>query len=102
MRAKQQPTTATDESLRVASLPVVQNVQVTIPPHAVSIEKAAEIVGVLPWTINEAIAVGNLPAKTAGRARTVRVADLIQWYDGLPDAAPRPSLVARRKDKAAA
>jgi hypothetical protein len=102
MRNKQPSTAATAESSRVASLPVVSDVQVTIPPHAVSIEKAAEIVGVLPWTINEAIAVGNLPAKTAGRARTVRVADLIRWYDNLPDAPPRPSLLARRKDTAAA
>jgi hypothetical protein len=99
---QQQSTTTTGgDSSRVASLPVVQDVQVMIPPHAVSIETAAEIVGVLPWTINEAIAVGKLPAKTAGRARTVRVADLIHWYDNLPDAAPRPSLLARRRDKAA-
>ncbi len=76
---------------------LLQEVQVVVQPHAVDFETAGRIVGVPAWTIYEAVCNGSLPAKCAStRSRSVKVADLLVWFEGLPAATPAPSLMKRK------
>lgn len=55
-------------------------------PLALSVRDAAREVGLDPTTLYAAIHKGELPAKRNGRKLLVKVSDLEDWFDALPDA----------------
>jgi hypothetical protein len=72
-------------------------VQVSAEPLAVNVDDAARLAGVLPWTINEAILIGSLKAKCAGRRRIIPLHELQTWIASLDDVEPStaPSILKR-------
>lgn len=78
-----------------------RGVAVTVQPLALNYSDAARIAGAPIWTVREAVMVGALKAKKAGRSHIILVSELQKWLESLQDVKPSvaPSIVARRKTK---
>jgi hypothetical protein len=80
--------------------PVVSSdaVSVSVQPLALNLQDAARAIGVPRWTLREAVMLGTLRAKRAGRSHVVLLSDLHRWLDSLDDVEPSnaPSILARR------
>ena len=85
------------------AFPSSPGVNVSVEPLALNVQDAARLVGTPSWTLREAIMLGTLRAKKAGRAHVVPLADLQRWLDSLDDVEPSvaPSIIARRDARAA-
>jgi hypothetical protein len=90
----------------VTTAPVVspQAVSIATPPLAMNVQDAARACGVPSWTLREAVMLGNLRAKHAGRAHVVLLADLQRWLESLTDVEPSTakSILARQEKRTAA
>ena len=86
-----------------ASVVSPPSVSVVVEPLAVNVQDAARLVGTPSWTIREAVMLGTLRAKKAGRSHIVLLSDLRRWLDSLDDVEPSvaPSIIARRHARAA-
>lgn len=58
----------------------------TARQQAIQIRPAADMYGVSPDVIRQAIYSGELKAKKVGTRWLIRMADLVAWFDNLPDA----------------
>ena len=73
-------------------------VTVAAEPLAVNLDDAARMVGTPRWTVEQAILLGQLKAKWAGRQRIIPLRNLRDWISSLDDVEPSnaPSVLRRK------
>jgi excisionase family DNA binding protein len=87
---------------RKLAVPVAPSSINIFQPLAVDLKGAAQLAGVSPFTVREAVGNGSLAAKRAGRTYIIRIADLQKWIDSLAAAPLVPCFVKRAEARKAA